>query len=462
MTESVLIVDDDPIVRKMMISILSRRLGLAVTEAGSGEEALGRLARGGICLAMIDYHMPGMDGFTLLDQMLRKSPKLPVIMVTSEENTEAVVRAMRAGAYDYITKSAEPERIIVSVQNALRMYNLQNEVKHLRQKKGIALRFDDIVGHDSGLSDVVMIARKVSPTDVSLLLTGETGTGKEVFARAVHEESPRALKPFVAVNCGAIPHGLLESTLFGHEKGAFTGAVVRMPGRFRDADGGTIFLDEVGELSADGQVNLLRVLQQKEITPVGGGTPVPVDVRVIAATNRDLASMVSQGTFREDLFFRLNVVHLHLPPLRARRQDISLLVHHFIRRQAAETGQPLREATPAFIEALSRYNWPGNVRELENVLQRIFILSDRTILLPEEFIIEGIERLSNPSAALLEQKGIPLEHTLNLKGPDGSLRSLQEIIEYTIHHAIKCSDENISAAAKSLGVARSTLYKKIK
>lgn len=461
MTESLLIVDDDPIIRKMLISIVSRRIGLAVTEAESGDQALGRLARGGICLALIDYRMPGMDGFTLLEEISRKYPNLPVIMVTSETDPETVVRAMRSGACDYIAKTSEPERIIVSVQNALRLHHLQNEVQHLRRQKGAALRFDDIVGYDAGLADVVTVARKVAPTDVSVLVTGETGTGKELFARALHGESLRARKPFVAVNCGAIPESLIESTLFGHEKGAFTGAVARTAGRFRDADGGTIFLDEVGELSAEGQVKLLRVLQQKEITAVGGSAPIPVDVRVIAATNCDLADMVMQGSFREDLFFRLNVVHLQLPPLRARRQDIALLVRHFILRQAAETGQPLRQASDNFIAALSGYNWPGNVRELENVLQRIFVLSDRTVLSPEDFIIEGIDRLSHPPAPVRNGKETA-EHMLNLKDGNGRLRPLQDIIEDTVRHALKCNDENVSAAAKTLGVARSTLYKKIK
>lgn len=460
MTESILIVDDDPIVRKMMFSIISRRLGLAVTEAESGEQALGRLALGGVSLAMIDYRMPGMDGFTLLAEISRKYPNLPVIMVTSETDPETVVRAIQAGACDFITKSSEPERIIVSVQNALRLHHLQNEVRHLRGNKGTTLRFDDIVGHDAGLADVVTVARKVAPSDISVLLTGETGTGKELFARALHGESLRSKKPFVAVNCGAIPESLIESTLFGHEKGAFTGAIARATGRFRDADDGTIFLDEVGELSAEGQVKLLRVLQQKEITAVGGSAPVSINVRVIAATNRDLSELVMKGTFREDLFFRLNVVHLQLPPLRARRQDIPLLVHHFILRQAVETGQPLRQTSPAFIEALSNYHWPGNVRELENVLQRIFVLSDNTLLSPEDFIIEGIDRLSQPPPVRGGKDA--QEHTLSLMDMNGRLRPLEDIIEETVRHALYCSDENVSTAAKLLGVARSTLYKKIK
>lgn len=461
MSESILVVDDDPVMRKMMSSIVSRRLGLPIAEVESGEQALGRLARGGVGLALIDYRMPGMDGLALLGEMTRKYPDLPVIMLTSDSDPETVVRAMRAGACDYITKTSEPERILVSIQNALRLRQLQTEVHRLRTQKNTALRFDDIIGCDAGLADVVTVARKVAPAEVSVLLTGETGTGKELFARALHGESARAPKPFVAVNCGAIPESLIESTLFGHEKGAFTGAVARMPGRFRDAHGGTIFLDEVGELSPDGQVKLLRVLQQKEVMAVGGSAPVPVDVRVVAATNRDLGEMVGQGRFREDLYFRLNVVHLHLPPLRARRQDLEPLVRHFILRHTSETGQPLREVSPAFIEALTAYDWPGNVRELENTLQRIFVLSDKTVLSPEDFIIEGLDRLSHPSPAAAGA-GADSGHTLRLTDAGGRLRPLQDIIDETVRHALRYNGENVSAAAKMLGVARSTLYKKIK
>lgn len=459
MSECILVVDDDPLQRKFMSSIISRRLGYAIAEADDAEQALGRLSRGGVSVCIIDYRMPGMDGMQLLGRIVQSYPSMPVIMVTATTDTDIAVEAIKAGAADYVTKSSEPERIIVSIKNVLRLRELESEVHRLRRQKNESLHFTDIVGFDSGLSETVSAARKVARTDISVLLTGETGTGKELFARALHGESPRAAKPFVAVNCGAIPESLIESTLFGHEKGAFTGAVARVPGRFREADGGTIFLDEVGELPLEGQVRLLRVLQQKEVAPVGGGQSVPVDVRVISATNRDLGELVNRGQFREDLYFRLNVVHLHIPPLRARAQDIPALVEYFILRHAAETGQPQREVSPEFIHALSGYGWPGNVRELENVLRRIFVLSDNTVLTPEDFIIEGLDRLSRPADGAAPASG---GHLLSLIDENGRLRPLQDVIDDVVRHAVSCSGDNISAAAKMLGVARSTLYKKIK
>ena len=296
MSECILVVDDDPLQRKFMSSIISRRLGYAIAEADDAEQALGRLSRGGVSVCIIDYRMPGMDGMQLLGRIVQSYPSMPVIMVTATTDTDIAVEAIKAGAADYVTKSSEPERIIVSIKNVLRLRELESEVHRLRRQKNEALHFADIVGFDSGLSETVSAARKVARTDISVLLTGETGTGKELFARALHGESPRAAKPFVAVNCGAIPESLIERTLFGHEKGAFTGAVARVPGRFREADGGTIFLDEVGELPLEGQVRLLRVLQQKEVAPVGGGQSVPVDVRVISATNRVWASWSSAAS----------------------------------------------------------------------------------------------------------------------------------------------------------------------
>ncbi|HRI77659.1 MAG TPA: sigma-54 dependent transcriptional regulator, partial [Alphaproteobacteria bacterium] len=271
MSECILVVDDDPLQRKFISSIVTRRLGYAIAEAEGAEQALGRLSRGGVSLCIIDYRMPGMDGMQLLARIVQSYPGLPVIMVTATADTDTVVEAIKAGAADYVTKTSEPERIILSIKNVLRLRALEGEVHRLRRQKKEVLHFADIIGFDAGLADIVAAARKVAPADVSVLLTGETGTGKELFARALHGESRRALKPFVAVNCGAIPESLIESTLFGHEKGAFTGAVTRSQGRFRDAEGGTIFLDEVGELPLEGQVRLLRVLQQKEVTPVGGG-----------------------------------------------------------------------------------------------------------------------------------------------------------------------------------------------
>ncbi len=459
MSECILVVDDDPLQRKFISSIVTRRLGYAIAEAEGAEQALGRLSRGGVSLCIIDYRMPGMDGMQLLARIVQSYPGLPVIMVTATADTDTVVEAIKAGAADYVTKTSEPERIILSIKNVLRLRALEGEVHRLRRQKKEVLHFADIIGFDAGLADIVAAARKVAPADVSVLLTGETGTGKELFARALHGESRRALKPFVAVNCGAIPESLIESTLFGHEKGAFTGAVTRSQGRFRDAEGGTIFLDEVGELPLEGQVRLLRVLQQKEVTPVGGGQGIPVDVRVISATNRDLGELVRQGRFREDLYFRLNVVHLHLPPLRERAQDIAALLAHFTLAYAAETGLPPRQTSPEFVQALSAYSWPGNVRELENVLRRIFVLSDNPVLTPEDFIIEGLDRLSQGAESSADNAQ---GHVLQLMDSGGRLRPLQDIIDDVVRHAIACSGDNISAAAKMLGVARSTLYKKIK
>jgi DNA-binding NtrC family response regulator len=459
MTHTVLLVEDDPVQRKLLTGIVAQRLGFATVEASSGEDALARLETGGISLALVDYRMPGgMDGLALLAHIARRHPGLPVIMLTSSSDVDVVVKAMKEGACDFMTKPPEPERLRISIQNALRISALEKEVTRLRRKDEDAVLFEDIVGHDGGLAGIVTTARKAAVSDIPVLITGETGTGKEIFARALHGESRRAGKPFIAVNCGAIPGNLVESTLFGHEKGAFTGAVAKAPGCFREAEGGTLFLDEVGELPPEAQVKLLRVLQQKEVQPVGSAKSLPVNVRVVSATNRDLRQDVKEGRFREDLYFRLNVLSLHLPPLRDRRMDIAQLVEHFIEKHTAREGVPPKGISQEALDILSSRPWPGNVREVENTLHRILVMSEGDVLTAEDCLTPGQHAMEQPGASpgLSAAQGAP-----SVLDSAGRLKPLAEIEDEIMRFALACSGKNVSAAAKMLGVARSTFYKKM-
>jgi DNA-binding NtrC family response regulator len=455
MTHTILLVEDDPVQRKLLTGVINQRLGFVTAQAADGDEALARLEAGGISLAVVDYRMPGMDGLTLLAHIAKRYHGLPVIMLTGNNDVDVVVKAMKGGACDFMVKPPEPERLRVSIHNALRISALEKEVSRLRRKDKGSVLFEDIVGHDGGLAGIVSVARKAATSDIPVLITGETGTGKEVFARAIHGEGRRAGKAFIAVNCGAIPGNLVESTLFGHEKGAFTGAVSKATGCFRDADGGTLFLDEIGDLPSDAQVKLLRVIQEKEIVSVGGGRAIAVDVRVISATNRDLRKDVKEGRFREDLYFRLNVLSLHLPPLRDRRMDIPQLVRHFLEKHAAREGLPLKQSSKEALDTLSSHPWPGNVREVENTLHRILVMSENDILTSEDCM-----SLENPAGNNVFSNPDLLQTVPSVLDAMGRLKPLEEIEKEVMHFALACSGRNISVAAKMLGMARSTFYKK--
>jgi DNA-binding NtrC family response regulator len=385
MTKTVLITDDDPTQRRLIQAVLERE-GFAVVHAESGDQALARLTSGQrIDVVILDLNMPGLSGVETLRAMRGQGMDTPVVVLTASGGVDTVVKAMQAGAQDFFVKPASPERIIVSIRNALQMGVLTAEAGRLKRERANVTAFDDLVGTSAAMALVKRLGERAAKTGIPVLILGESGVGKELIARAVHGASDRAGRPFVAVNCGAISPNLVESLLFGHEKGSFTGAHEKHLGKFQEANGGTLFLDEIGELPLEMQVKLLRALQEGEIDPVGGKRPVKVDVRILSATNRDLADQVRAGRFREDLYYRLNVFPIEAPSLRERREDIPALADHFIRRFAVETGKRVGAATLETLSLLRAHEWPGNVRPAgERGLPRRR-LGGRPVLQPHDF-----------------------------------------------------------------------------
>lgn len=457
----ILLVEDDPLQRRSVRKMLEAGLAVEVTESPDGSDALLKLKAESappIGLALIDLGMPVIDGMTLLKHGRKLLPQLPFIVLTASESVEDAVEAMREGAMDFITKPADPLRLIASVKNALEMKSLQEEVSRLEQDRSPYYRFDEIVEISHGLSEAAELGRKAAGSDIAVLVTGESGVGKEVFAHAIHLESARSDKPFVSVNCGALPENLVESTLFGHEKGSFTGATAKSLGKCREAEGGVLFLDEVGELKPEAQVKLLRMLQEGEIEPVGAGKPVKVDVRVISATNRSLEKMVEQGQFREDLYYRLHGLPLHIPSLRERRRDIPKLAEHLLKRIAIREGRPHMKFSPEIVTWFSSYSWPGNVRELQHVLAR-------AVLLAEGDTIEAIDLARWIKERVPETSRDPqtaARTTISLQKADGQLKTLHELEQEIFEAALMRHNAHIGRAAAALGVGQSTLYKRIK
>ncbi|MFL5562142.1 MAG: sigma-54-dependent transcriptional regulator [Gemmatimonadaceae bacterium] len=371
----ILVIDDEPGLRHT-ISLILREDGHEVEAAADGASALTALAASDAALIVCDVRMPGMDGLTFLDKYRTAAGRALVVMMSAYGDDEAAIEAIRRGAYDYIAKPFRADQLQLVIRKAIERESLRREVARLSEELGVLRGADGIVGRSAALREVVTVARKVAKHPSTVLVTGESGTGKELVARLVHTASPRASAPFVAVNCAAIPDALLESELFGHARGAFTGAAQERQGLFEEADGGTIFLDEIGELPLALQVKLLRVLQEGEIRRVGDNASRAVDIRVIAATSRDLEAEVAAARFRADLYYRVNVVRLHLPALRERREDIAELARHFATAHAARLRMPAPVVSPAAMRALVEYDWPGNVRELENVIERALVLTD--------------------------------------------------------------------------------------
>ena len=485
MAKTILLVDDDPTQRRLMRAVCEKA-GYPVLQADNGEAALTLLRSpqgGDVGLMMLDLRMPGLGGMETLRRTKTFREDLPVIVLTAQGGIDTAVEAMQLGAADFFVKPASPERIVVSIKNALSLTTLQGEVSRLKRKREGAMAFGDLIGESGALSHVVKLGERAAASTIPILITGESGTGKEMIARAIQGSSDRAGKPFITVNCGAIPENLVESILFGHEKGSFTGATGKHIGKFQEADGGTIFLDEVGELPADMQVKLLRVLQENEVDSIGGKRPVKVDVRVISATNRDLAEEVKKGRFREDLFYRLNVFPIEIPPLRDRADDIPALINHFIERYNAEENRDVRGVRHEVLEVLSAQAWPGNVRQLENTIFRAVVLAESAYLtaddfplLAKEFEAAGVQsgppmvEGSDEADAVVEIGG----ETRNNHGNDhatesvaifdrgGHLRSLQEIEKDLIALAIETYDGKMSEVARRLGMGRSTLYRKLR
>lgn len=482
MANTILIVDDDPTQRRLMRAVCERG-GYPVLQADSGENALSLLhsPQGrDVGLVMLDLRMPGLGGMETLKRAKSFREDLPIIVLTAQGGIDTVVEAMQNGAADFFVKPASPERVMVSINNALNISTLKGEVSRLKRKADGAMGFKDLVGDSAAMAHVARLGERAAASNIPILITGESGAGKEVIARAIQGSSERAGRAFITVNCGAIPENLVESILFGHEKGSFTGANAKHVGKFQEADGGTIFLDEVGELPLDMQVKLLRVLQESEVDPIGAKRPVKVDVRVISATNRDLAKEVEDGGFREDLFYRLNVFPIEAPALRDRPEDIPALIDHFIRRYNAEERRDVRGVRHEVMEVLKTHPWPGNVRQLENAVFRAVVLAEGAYLsaddfpfLAEEFKAAGIEAgppMLSPQDALAAAapSGATAAASDHEDNPvavfdrEGHLRSMQEIEKDLIQLAIDTYEGKMSEVARRLGMGRSTLYRKLR
>ncbi|MGB0719279.1 MAG: sigma-54-dependent transcriptional regulator [Bdellovibrionales bacterium] len=452
-TKTALIIDDDRTERRLLSTLLDSQLSLATLEAENGQDGLDALnVHPHVKVIILDLEMPVMDGRTALAHITRDYPHIPVIVLTGSTDMRDAVEAIKAGACDFLAKPLKQERLIVAVRNALKISLMSQEISRLKRKDEGALSFSDLIGHDSGLSNSIHVAGKAAGSDIPVLITGETGTGKEMFARSIHGESKRAGQPFIAINCGAIPEKLIESTLFGHEKGAFTGAIHKALGKFQEAEGGTLFLDEIGELPLDAQVRLLRALQQKEVEPVGAGKAVKVDVRIISATNRDLAQEVKAGRFREDLYFRLNILPIKLPSLRERPQDVPRLAAYFIDLFCAAHQAVPKRLSDTAIHRLKSYHWPGNVRELENMVNRAMVLCDGDVIDAGDLSFESAGGAIDAA---------PIKGGIRCLRDDGSFKSFKELEQDIIAEALEHHDHNIAKTARVLGIAKSTLYAKM-
>ncbi len=444
MKATVLVVDDERNITSSLAQLLSME-GYGVLEANSGSEAFQTMDKQEVDLVLLDVKLPDEDGLSILRRMKEADGDLPVVMMSAYGTIETAVKATRAGAYDFLEKPLGSEKTLLAVENALRMARLARENRELKHRAG---QWPSIVGRSGPMRELFELIEMAAPTSSRVLILGESGTGKELVARAIHEKSSRSEGPFITVNCAAVPSELIESELFGHERGAFTGASKARSGKFERADGGTLLLDEVGDMPHPMQAKLLRVLEESEFERVGGGRPIKVDVRVLAASNKDLESEVGAGTFRLDLFHRLNVVPIHLPPLRDRRADIPALAEHFLSAFAETEGGLPPRLSPEATEALEEYPWPGNVRELRNVMERISIL------------FPGKEVAASELARALPKAGARAErHDVN----DRTLRdTMKEMEREEILRALERNKWHMTRAAKDLGLERSHLYKKMK
>jgi two-component system response regulator AtoC len=447
MPDRVLIVDDDEALRESLELVLASE-GYHVATADCGASALERLEEQPLDVVLCDLRMPGIDGFELIPQILRQAPGIPIVLMSAYGTEDLALEAIRRGAYDYLAKPFQPAEVVLTLRKAHEREKLRQANQTLRRDVVRALGERPIVAASQLMIDLLETLERTAAYKTTALLTGESGTGKEVLARAIHAQSPRRAASFVAVNCGAIPESLLESELFGHAKGAFTGAVRARRGLFTEAEGGSLFLDEIGELPTSLQVKLLRVLQEEEVRPVGESKAHSIDVRVIAATSRNLSQEVAEGRFREDLYYRLNVMHLHVPPLRERREDIPLLADHFIRHFGETLGKPVDHISDEALERLTHYHWPGNVRELENVIERALILADDDRLTVRELP----ENLVAPGSGNAGDAG----QTFSLRGA----RRAAEID--VIRRALKSTGGNRTHAAKLLEISHRALLYKIK
>jgi DNA-binding NtrC family response regulator len=493
MPKRVLVVDDDPAQRRILEETI-KRFGYSVATAESGDKALAALradAASDICLVLLDLVMPGTDGMAVLGAMRALPKKPPTIVQTAHGSIDAAIAAMRAGAIDFVVKPVSPERLEVSIKNALKIEALAGELNRIKSRAKGSLGFADLIAGSENMRRVIELGKRAANSTIPVLIEGESGVGKELIARAIQGESVRAGKPFVTVNCGAIPQNLVESILFGHEKGSFTGTSEKRAGKFVEADQGTLFLDEIGELPLDAQVKLLHALQGSEIDPVGGKQSVKVDFRLISATNQNLISLVNEGRFREDLYYRLNVFPIRVPPLRERLEDVPELVRHFIVRFAAEEGKRIDGIDADANTMLQSYTWPSNIRQLENAVFRAVVLADIPMLTVNEFPqiaahVEGYKVTVPPAPApkdpvpriegpvmLGASAAAPATihvHSANGKGAvgipalsdSGDIRSLEAVEADMIRLAFGRYRGRMTEIAKRLGIGRSTLYRKMR
>jgi len=492
MSQVVLIVDDDPVQRRLLEAMVER-FGYRAMTAEGGDAAL-RVLTGPEAVAVdciiLDLVMPDLDGLGVLSRLRQASLDIPVIVQTAHGGIDNVVSAMRAGATDFVVKPASPERIDVSLRNALAARALAGELQRVKRSRDGTLSLADIITRSPAMAPIMKAAEKTAASDIPVLLDGESGVGKELMARAIHGSGERRARPFVAVNCGALPEHLIESILFGHEKGAFTGATEKHTGKFVEADGGTLFLDEVGELPPSAQVKLLRALQESEVEPVGSRKTVKVDVRIISATNRDLIAEVKAGRFREDLFYRLHVFPITIPPLRQRPEDIEALARHFVTRIAAEQGKRIRGFDAATLHALAAHRWPGNVRQLENAVYRAVVMTDGDTIGIGEFPQlaashrdAAMVNINAPDTAptieiapvyvddsiSLQERMLRLNRSnmtqtqpiLSLTDDHNDVKPLEDIEREVIRFAIEHYRGQMSEVARRLKIGRSTLYRKL-
>lgn len=435
---NIMIVDDEEIIRESFLHWFEK-LGHRVEAAASGAEALEKLEKSPFEVLFVDIKMPGMDGIELLGKVKEEYPETIVVIITAYGSIETAVKAMKMGATDYLLKPFKPEQLSLVLEKIAHQRKLISEYEYVKGRLDQITRFDNIIGQSPPMQKVFDLIPEVAQSESSVLLIGETGTGKELVAKAIHAKSNRSHLPFIAINCGAIPDTLLESELFGHQKGAFTGATHPRKGFIEVVSGGTLFLDEIGEISPKMQIDLLRVLEEKKITRVGDRQPVDVDFRLISATRRDLEKEVTEGVFREDFFYRINVITIHIPPLKKRKGDIPLLVQHFLQKYSHETIKQVDHVSRDTMELLKSYDWPGNVRELENAVERAVVLSKSRTLGKEDF-------------AFLRTDPSPISKP----------RSLREMEKTYVQQILEDSDWNITHASKILDINRVTLHKMIK
>jgi DNA-binding NtrC family response regulator len=435
---NIMIVDDEKIVRESLYHWFTK-IGHTVEKASSGFEALEQLERNPFDVLFVDIRMPEMNGIELLEKVKIEYPETVVIIITAYGSIESAVKAMQLGASDYLLKPFKPDYLSLVMEKVAQQVKLSSEYNYLKSRLDKITRFDDIIGQSPAMKKIFDLIPEVAKSDSSILLTGETGTGKELVAKAIHAKSKRSHLPFIPINCGAIPDSLLESELFGHQKGAFTGATHSRKGFLEVVSGGTLFLDEIGEVSAKMQIDLLRALEEKKIARIGNCNPIPVDFRLISATRRNPEQEIVAGNFREDFFYRINVITIHIPPLRERKEDIPLLIHHFLEKYSQETTKRVDHITRDTIRRLTAYEWPGNVRELENAIERAVVLSRSRTLDIQDFAF--------------------LQKTPAVFSKSTSLREMEK------HHIKRILEEcgwNVTRAAKILDVNRVTLHKKIK